>query len=246
MAGDLRRLRGDRDKKAFLTVSFMPAWTGYSSWLQNYIKSTSKLHHFYITFTSLIHHFYIIPSAHTSLSSSVPFVHHPLPERADSGFSGCAGNASRPRNKLRPRSPFSDGKNAGNRTYPGWMVWISALCTCAHTHACRKNRACAFLAGFRVVCCLFYRFPVRNALRASAAVHATDVMVNQASLLWDFAVFLEHLCILYTSFVWPSFLPKSFGNQIIVRCQIRILQIFYILDMYVCLEEGSLLVAVCW
>ena len=136
------------------------------------------IHHFYNTFTSFIHHFYIIPSAHTSLSSSVPFVHHPLPERADSGFSGCAGNASRPRNKLRPRSPFSDGKNAGNRTSPGWMVWISALCTCAHTHACRKNRACAFLAGFRVVCCLFYRFPVRNALRASQAVRATDVMVN--------------------------------------------------------------------
>lgn len=87
-------------------------------------------------------------------------------------------NASRPRNKLRPRSPFSDEKNAGNRTSPGWMVWNSALCTCAHTHACRKNRACAFLAGFRVVCCLFYRFPVRNALRASQAVHATDVMVN--------------------------------------------------------------------
>ena len=136
------------------------------------------IHHFYNTFTSFIHHFYIIPSAHTSLSSSVPFVHHPLPERADSGFSGCAGNASRPRNKLRPRSPFSDGKNAGNRTSSGWMAWISALCTCAHTHACRKNRACAFLAGFRVVCCLFYRFPVRNALRASQAVRATDVMVN--------------------------------------------------------------------
>lgn len=89
-------------------------------------------------------------------------------------------NASRPRNKLRPRSPFSDKKNIGNRTYPGWMAWISALCTCAHTHACRKNRACAFLAGFRVVCCLFYRFPVRNALRASEAVRATDVMVNPA------------------------------------------------------------------
>lgn len=43
----------------------------------------------------------------------------PLPERAENGFSGCAGNASRPRNKLRPRSPFSDRKNAGNRTYPG-------------------------------------------------------------------------------------------------------------------------------
>lgn len=41
-----------------------------------------------------------------------------------------------------------------------------------------KNRDCAFLAGFRVVCCLFYRFPVRNALRASQAVHARGVMVN--------------------------------------------------------------------
>ncbi|MFU7734638.1 hypothetical protein, partial [Escherichia coli] len=43
----------------------------------------------------------------------------PLPERAENGFSGCAGNASRPRNKLRPRSPFSGKKNIGNRTYPG-------------------------------------------------------------------------------------------------------------------------------
>ena len=111
-------------------------------------------------------------------------------------------NASRPRNKLRPRSPFSDEKNAGNRTSPGWMVWNSALCTCAHTHACRKNRACAFLAGFRVVCCLFFRFPVRNALRASQAVHATDVMVNptdwqvqkkprRAFLLWVSHIFVR-------------------------------------------------------
>ena len=70
-------------KKAFLTVSFMPAWTGYSSWLQNYIAPsghTSLLQHsfaLYITFTTLLHHFYIIPSAHTSLPSSVPFVHPP-------------------------------------------------------------------------------------------------------------------------------------------------------------------------
>lgn len=191
MAGDLRRLRGDRDKKKRSSL--------YRSCLHERVilpdyRITSLLqfiHHFYNTFTSFIHHFYIIPSAHTSLSSSVPFVHHPLPERADSGFSGCAGNASRPRNKLRPRSPFSDGKNAGNRTSPGWMVWISALCTCAHTHACRKNRACAFLEGFRVVCCLFYRFPVRNALRASQAVHARDVMVNvELSFLK-----LSHRCI---------------------------------------------------
>ena len=121
--------------------------------------------------TSLLHHSYV-------RSDLCAICTPPLPERADSGFSGCAGNASRPRNKLRPRSPFSDGKNAGNRTYPGWMVSISALCTCAHTHACRKNRACAFLAGFRVVCCLFCRFPVRNALRASQAVLITDVMFN--------------------------------------------------------------------
>ncbi|MEB2955895.1 hypothetical protein VKY05_26490, partial [Klebsiella pneumoniae] len=56
--------------------------------------------------------------------------------------------------------------------------------------ACRKNRACAFLAGFRVVCCLFYRFPVRNALRASQVVLITGVMVNQVSFLWGAAVFL--------------------------------------------------------
>ena len=166
-------------KKAFLTVSFMPAWTGYSSWLQNYIAPsvhTSHLQHFYITFASFlqpIHHFYntftsfLQLTRHFYVSSILCAIctSDSLPERAENGFSGCAGNASRPRNKLRSRSPFSGGKNAGNRTYPGWVAWISALCTCAHTHACRKNRACAFLAGFRVVCCLFYRFPVRNALR---------------------------------------------------------------------------------
>ncbi|HGV3046017.1 TPA: hypothetical protein ACNCIF_004718, partial [Escherichia coli] len=43
-----------------------------------YITFTTLLHHFYITFTSFVHHLYIIPSAHTSLSSSVPFV-HPTP-----------------------------------------------------------------------------------------------------------------------------------------------------------------------
>ena len=152
-------------KKAFLTVSFMPAWTGYSSWLQNYIAPsghTSLLQRFCITFTSLLHHSF--SSYVTSILCAI-CTSDPLPERAENGFSGCAGNASRPRNKLRPRSPFSDEKNVENRTSTGCTVWNSALCTCAHTHACRKNRACAFLAGFRVVCCLFYRFPVRNALR---------------------------------------------------------------------------------
>ena len=137
---------------------------------QKYIKITSLLRQIagvqqnYIKSTSLLHHFYVRSDLWT-IRTSAPLPGPPA--RAENGFSGCAGNASRPRNKLRPRSPFSGKKNIGNRTYPGWMAWISALCICAHTHACRKNRACAFLAGFRVVCCLFYRFPVRNALRQS-------------------------------------------------------------------------------
>ena len=110
MEGDLRRLRGDRDKKKRSSL--------YRSCLHERVilpdyRITSLLqfiHHFYNTFTSFIHHFYIIPSAHTSLSSSVPFVHHPLPERADSGFSGCAGNASRPRNKCVPVHRFRMGR----------------------------------------------------------------------------------------------------------------------------------------
>ncbi|WP_432417692.1 hypothetical protein, partial [Escherichia coli] len=74
---------------------------------QNYIKSTSKLHHFYVRsrvynrITSKVHHFYII---FTSDLTSELFVHPPPlpgpPARAENGFSGCAGNASRPRNKL--------------------------------------------------------------------------------------------------------------------------------------------------
>ncbi|WP_038806808.1 hypothetical protein, partial [Salmonella enterica] len=39
-----------------------------------------------------------------------------------------------------------------------------------------------FLAAFRVVCYLFYRTAVRNALRAPEAVRATDVMVNPVAL----------------------------------------------------------------
>ena len=108
----------------------------------------------------LIRHFYVSSILCAICTSD------PLPERAENGFSGCAGNASRPRNKLRSRSPFSGGKNAGNRTYPGWVAWISALCTCAHTHACCKNRACAFLAGFRCTC--HHLLPVNHQKRPEA------------------------------------------------------------------------------
>ena len=141
MEGDLRRLRGDRDKKKRSSL--------YRSCLHERVilpdyRITSLLqfiHHFYNTFTTLLHHFCIIPSIYTSLlqhfcitfTSFLQLIRHfyvssilcaictsaPLPERAENGFSGCAGNASRPRNKLRPRSPFSGKKNIGNRTYPG-------------------------------------------------------------------------------------------------------------------------------
>ena len=137
MEGDLRRLRGDRDKKSvphcivhacmnglfFLTTELHRSFSSY-------ITFTTLLQHsfsLYITFTTLLHHFYIICTSllHHSFSSYVTFIlcaictSDPLPERAENGFSGCAGNASRPRNKLRPRSPFSGKKNIGNRTYPG-------------------------------------------------------------------------------------------------------------------------------
>ncbi|MGO0498777.1 hypothetical protein ACTMM5_16240, partial [Escherichia coli] len=113
MAGDLRRLRGDRDKKSvphcivhagmnglfFLTTELHRSFSSY-------ITFTSLLQHFYNTFASLLHHSFSSYVTFTSVPSSVPFVHHPLPERADSGFSGCAGKVSQLRNKLPARSPF--------------------------------------------------------------------------------------------------------------------------------------------
>lgn len=169
---------GDLWKKASITSSFILVWTSL------FLLTTNKLQRHYWFTTDLLQigggwlliYYWFTTELLLNYVRTVLWTirtSDPLIFMLD-----VLANASRPRNKLRPRSPFSGGKNAGNRTYPGWMAWISALCTCAHTHACRKNRACAFLAGFRVVCCLFYRFPVRNALRASQAVHATDVMVN--------------------------------------------------------------------
>ena len=140
MAGDLRRLRGDRDKKKRSSLYrscrhervILPDYriTLLLQFIHHFYNTfTSLLHHsfsLYITFTTLLHHFYIIPSAHTSLLRQFhPLCHlyiPPLPERAENGFSGCAGNASRPRNKLRPRSPFSDEKNVENRTSTGCTV----------------------------------------------------------------------------------------------------------------------------
>jgi hypothetical protein len=137
MAGDLRRLRGDRDKKSvphcivhagmnglfFLTTELYRSFSSYIT----FTTLLQSVHHFYNTFASLLHHLYITFTSflqlirHFYVSSILCAIctSDPLPERAENGFSGCAGNASRPRNKLRPRSPFSDKKNIGNRTYPG-------------------------------------------------------------------------------------------------------------------------------
>ena len=130
MAGDLRRLRGDRDKKKRSSLYrsclhervILPDYriTSLLQVIHHFYNTpslcTSLLQHFCITFTlflQLIRHFYVSSILCAICTSD------PLPERAENGFSGCAGNASRPRNKLRSRSPFSGGKNAGNRTYPG-------------------------------------------------------------------------------------------------------------------------------
>ncbi len=88
MAGDLRRLRGDRDKKSvphcivhacmnglfFLTTELHRSFSSYitsTTLLQHFYNTFTSflqpIHHFYITFASLLQHFYIIPSAHTSL-----------------------------------------------------------------------------------------------------------------------------------------------------------------------------------
>ena len=82
MEGDLRRLRGDRDKKSVPHCIVHACMNGLFFLTTELHRSFSS----YITFTTLLHHFYIIPSAHTSLSSSVPFVHHPFLNVLTAGF----------------------------------------------------------------------------------------------------------------------------------------------------------------
>ena len=124
MAGDLRRLRGDRDKKSVPHCIVHACMNGLFFLTTELHRSFSS----YITFTSLLHHSFSSYVTFTSVPSSVPFVHHPLHERADSGFSGCAGKVSQLRNKLPARSPFQArrrysflglGLNSGRNLMPG-------------------------------------------------------------------------------------------------------------------------------
>ncbi|MCD7023111.1 hypothetical protein, partial [Escherichia coli] len=63
MAGDLRRLRGDCDKKSVPHCIVHAGMNGLFFLTTELHRSFSS----YITFTSFLQHFYIIPSAHTSL-----------------------------------------------------------------------------------------------------------------------------------------------------------------------------------
>ena len=74
MAGDLRRLRGDRDKKSVPHCIVHACMNGL-------FFLTTELHcsfSSYITFASLLHHSFSSYVTFTSVPSSVPFV-HPTP-----------------------------------------------------------------------------------------------------------------------------------------------------------------------
>lgn len=74
MAGDLRRLRGERDKKSVPHCIVHACMNGL-------FFLTTELHcsfSSYITFASLLHHSFSSYVTFTSVSSSVPFV-HPTP-----------------------------------------------------------------------------------------------------------------------------------------------------------------------
>lgn len=110
------------------------------------------IHHFYNTFTSflqLIRHFYVSSILCAICTSD------PLPECAENGFSGCAGNASRPRNKLRPRSPFSGGtfhRVSTTRQRIGSLIGCHAP-ECITIHARKTHRSYSERFSGGKVCC---------------------------------------------------------------------------------------------
>lgn len=143
MEGDLRRLRGDRDKKSVPHCIVHACMNGLFFLTTELHRSFSS----YITFTSflqLIRHFH--PLCRTS---------DPLPECAENGFSGCAGNASRPRNKLRPRSPFSGGtfhRVSTTRQRIGSLIGCHAP-ECITIHARKTHRSYSERFSGGKVCC---------------------------------------------------------------------------------------------
>ncbi len=134
MEGDLRRLRGDRDKKSVPHCIVHACMNGL---------------------------FFLTTELHRSFSSYVTFIlcaictSDPLPECAENGFSGCAGNASRPRNKLRPRSPFSGGtfhRVSTTRQRIGSLIGCHAP-ECITIHARKTHRSYSERFSGGKVCC---------------------------------------------------------------------------------------------
>ena len=139
------------------------------------------IHHFYNTFTTLlqsVHHFYntFASLLHHSFSSYVTFIlcaictSDPLPECAENGFSGCAGNASRPRNKLRPRSPFSGGtfhRVSTTRQRIGSLIGCHAP-ECITIHARKTHRSYSERFSGGKVCC--FEAQAENRAQAVSAV----------------------------------------------------------------------------
>lgn len=74
MAGNLRRLRGDRDKKSVPHCIVHACMNGLFFLTTELHRSFSS----YITFTTLLHHSFSSYVTFTSVPSSVPFV-HPTP-----------------------------------------------------------------------------------------------------------------------------------------------------------------------
>ena len=130
----------------------------------------------YITFTTLLHHFYIIPSAHTSLLRQFhPLCHlyiRPLPERAENGFSGCAGNAHGhaincvPVHRFRVRRTSETGLTPAEwREFPRYAL-ARILMHAVKTEPARFWR----VFGWFVAC--FTGFPSETLSEPSQAVHA--------------------------------------------------------------------------
>ena len=125
-----------------------------------------------------IHHFYIIPSAHTSLPSSVPFVHHPFLNVLKTGFPAAPATLHGHAINCVPVHRFRMGRTPETGLTPAeWREFPRYALARILMHAVKTEPA-RFWRVFGWFVALFYRFPVRNALRASQAVHARDVMVN--------------------------------------------------------------------
>ncbi|MHB3832126.1 hypothetical protein ACYBYB_27110, partial [Klebsiella pneumoniae] len=103
---------------------------------------------------------------------------NPIPDRADTGFPAVPatshGHAINcvPVHRFRVRRTSETGLTPAEwREFPRYALARILM------HAVKTEPA-RFWRVFGWFVALFYRFPVRNALRASQAVHATDVMFN--------------------------------------------------------------------